>query len=343
MNKNKNKISLPKAERINLLSYIRAIDKSGKDPNIAITNKIEEYTKRKKRKLKKICIKVKDVTSSGGRLIDGLKDAGIINQKERYILENSKDGLAAGIDKIISQSKNSGKIMLGIFMFLGPIVAIAAALLIFHQPVKNIVVGVTAPIRSAGATPPPIPPYLLDPHMYILLNIVLWFVIISTFFFMRFMKEYRPSEYIKSIPIIEQEYAIDILDSIKTLIASGGMNLSDAAIALNTGAEDTIKRKIYSRIIERTRLGKRNLSEVLEEFGFSYSVISALKIGEDSGDLNAGIEIALEDLTNRYKRNISIYLKASFWAGQLGMMGIALKPMVDILMLMSIGQMNFQL
>ena len=338
-----NSISISNSDRINILSYIKAIDKSGKDPNIAIKNKISEYKMRKKKKLRRVCEKVAEITSRGGRLIDGLYEAGIINQKEYYILLNSKDGLAAGIEKVINQSKNTGKLMFGVLMFLGPIVAIAAALLIFHGPVKDIVEGVTAPMREAGATPPPIPNYLVDPHMYILLNIGIWILIISTVLFMKFLKETRPKEYIKSIPIMEQEYSIDILESLKTLISSGGMNLSDAAVALSKGASDSIKKKIYEKIIERTRSGKISLSETLEEFGFSYNTISALKIGEDGGDINAGIEIALEDLKERYKRNISLYLKASFWGGQFGMMMVAMKPMVDILMLMSVGQMNFQL
>ncbi len=341
--KKKFKISMPAKERINLLSYIRAIDKSGKNPNIAISNKIEEYKRRKKRRLRKVCERVRETTLSGEKLINGLYEAGIINKKELYILQNSKDGLAPGIDKIIDSSKESGKIMLGVFMFLGPIVALAAALLIFHEPVKKIVVGVSAPIRDAGATPAPIPAYLLDPTMYIILNIVIWLIIISVIIFMKLLKEYNPKEYIKSLPIMEQEYSIDILGSIRTLIASGGMNLSDAATALSEGSEDSIKEKVYLKIIEQTQLGKRNLSTVLEMFGFSYSTVSALQIGEDGGDLKAGIDIALEDLTARYKRNISIYLKACFWGGQLGMMGIAMKPMVDILMLMSVGQMSFEL
>jgi len=334
---------LPKKERDNLLLYIKAIDKSGKDPNLAIKNKIEEYTIRKKKKYKKIMERVNDVTSRGGRLIDGLEKAGIITQQEYFILLNSKDGLAAGIDKIIDKSKSSKKMLMGVVMFLGPIIAIATALLVFHPQVKDIVVGVTAPIRDAGGTPAPIPEYLLDPHAYIMLNIGLWFLIITTVIFLKFLKATRPKDYIKSFPLIEQEIMIDILSSIQTLRAGGGMNLANAAEALRKGADDSIKRKIYEKIVEQARDGKNDMSKVMSTFGVSYNTISALKIGEDSSDFDAGVNIALEDLMGRYDRNISLYLKTAFWGGQFGMMGIAMKPMVDILMLMSVGQMNFQI
>lgn len=337
------KVKISNKERNNLLSYIKAIDKSGKDPNKAITNKIEEYTMRKKHKLKAQMEGVLDYTSRGGRLVEALYENNIINQQELYVLLNAKDGLASGIEKIIENSKNSGRFKFGIMMFLGPILAIAGALLAFHDPVKGIVIGVTEPMRSAGATPPPIPEYLVDPYMYIVTNIAIWTVLIGSIIFIQILKKKKPALYLKTIPILEEEFTLDVLKSLKTLMEGGGINLSDAANALTKGSTDPIKHDLYQSIVTRTKNGKQKLSDALSEFGINYNTISALKIGEDGNDIAAGIDIALEDLESRYKRDIGIYLRLCFWGGQLGMMFVAMKPMVDILMLMSVGQMNFEL
>lgn len=337
------KVTIGTRERNNLLSYIKAIDKSGKDPNQAISNKIEEFTIRKKHTLRKQMEGVQDFTSRGGRLVEALYANNIINQQELYILLNAKDGLANGIEKIIENSKNSGRFKLGLIMFLGPIVAIAAALLAFHAPVKDIVIGVTEPMRSAGATPPPIPEYLIDPHMYIIVNIGIWLTIFGSVTIMMFLRKTKPAIYLKTIPILEEEFTLDILKSLKTLMEGGGMNLSNAANALTKGASDPIKHALYQSIVDRTKNGQQKLSDALAEFGINYNTISALRIGEDGNDISAGINIALDDLEERYKRDIGIYLRLAFWGGQIGMMLIAMKPMVDILMLMSVGQMNFEL
>jgi len=337
------KITISNAQRINLLSYIKAIDKSGKDVNQAIKNKLDEFVILKKKRLANQMRSIMEFTGKGGRLIEGLYECNIINKQELYILVNSKTGLADGIEKIINNSKNSGKMMLGVSMFLLPILAIAGALLLFHGQVKDIVIGVTAPMREAGATPPPIKDYLIDPTTYIIVNIGLWLIIGAVFGLMLYLKKYQPKEYLKSIPILEQEFTIDVLNSLKTMMDGGGMNLSDAAKALEIGSTDNIKKLVYGNIVSRTRRGQQRLSDALWELGVSYNTVSALKIGEDGNDIVVGINIALDDLEARYKRNVGIYLRVAFWGGQFGMMGIAIKPMVDILMLMSVGQMNFEL
>lgn len=335
--------SMPKAERINFLLFVKAIDKYGKDPSVAVLSKIEEYEERKKKKLRKLMESIQISLSGGNRFIEALYDNSVITLQEYYILLNSKDGLASGIDKIITDGKKSGKITLGLMMFLAPIIALATALLVFHGAVKDIVIGVTAPMREAGATPPPIPEYLIDPKMYILVNIMIWVIIIGTWLFMKMLKKSNPSLYLKSLPILEEEFSIDVLYSLKTLMSGGGMNLAMAAKALLAGADDSIKKDLYANIVSKTTDGSTELSKIMANYGVRYSTLASLRLGEKSNDIVEGIDMAVEFLEEKYNRDIAIFLRVAFWGGQFGMMGIAMKPMVDILMLMSVGQMNFEL
>jgi hypothetical protein len=198
------------------------------------------------------------------------------------------------------------------------------------------------PIRSAGGTPPPIPHYLIDNTTYIVWNSVFFTIVIGATVTMFIIKRSFPRYYLRIIPIIEEEYIMDILKSIKAISAGGGINLSNAAKALSNGEGDNIKRLLLETIVQRTAKGQEKISDVLEEFGANYNTISSLKIGEDSRDINIGLNIALDDLESRYNRDISFFLKASMWGGQLGMIAIAGKPIIDIMLLLSVGQLNFQ-
>jgi len=334
---------MPKAERINFLLFVKAIDKYGKDPSVAVSSKMEEYQERKKKKFLKTMENIQLSLSGGTRFVEALYENGIVSLQEYYILINSKDGLATGIDKIIVAGKKTGKIQLGLILLITPIVVLATALLVFHGAVKDIVVGVTAPIVEAGATPPPIPEYLINPKMYILLNITMWIVIIGSFIFFKLLKKSRPDLYLTTLPIVEEEFSIDILSSLKTLMSGGGMNLSLAAQALYYGSTDSIKKQLYKDIVDKTKDGSTELSKVMAKYGIRYSTLASLRLGEKSNDIVEGIDMAVEYLEEKYNRDIAMFLKIAFWGGQFGMMGIAMKPMVDILMLMSVGQMNFQL
>lgn len=336
-----NILKFPKKEKFYVLSYIRAIANAGIDEKKGILNKYNEYVLRKQGYLTFKMEKAKRAIESGKKIAIAMEDAGIINQRELHILLTSKGGLVAGIDKILEVSRRSNKSKVALMLLLIPPTIITVALLVFHDSVKQIIVNMMKPLVSAGATPPPIPSYLNDPTLYINGNIA-WFTLMIVFFGgMAFLKKYKPYRFMKVIPIIEEEYTIDILKSLQSVMEGGGINLSNAAKALANGETDSIRKGIFERIVARTGAGKEKLSDVFDEFGVNYNTISSIKIGEDSNDLSIGLNIALEDIEVRYNRDIKIFIQFGLWGGQLAMLGIALKPMIDIMMLMSVSQLNF--
>jgi len=336
-------IKFPQTEKFNLLNYIRAISKSGKKEDLSIKNKIYEYKRRKKFFLAFILEEVYAHLTRGKRFAQALKAANLINDKEYHILITAKGGLAQGIEKIIETSSKSHKSKAALMLLFVPPSIILVALLATHDMVKGVLENMLQPIKSAGGTPPPIKDYLLDPTMYIYVNAGYFSIIILIILIYILVKKYSPKNFMKILPIIEEEYTLDILKSLKTVTAGGGINISNAAKALANGEPDNIKKQIFQLIVERTSKGKKELSSVLEEFNVNYNTISAIKIGEDSNDINVGLDIALEELEKRYEKDISLFLKIGLWGGQISMIGIAMKPMIDIMLLMSVGQLNFQI
>jgi type II secretory pathway component PulF len=332
----------PASEKFYLLNYIKAISNSGQDEKLAINNKIEEYSKRNKPFLALTLRSVKEEIDRGKKFAIALKNAGLLTEREYHILVNSKGGMSQGIDKIIETNKKSSKSMAAFMLLFLPPSIMLLALLFGHDAVKGVLNNMLAPIRDSGGTPPPIPEYLMDPSTYIFFNVLYFTILFGAIFGMVMIKKFMPKKYLRIIPIIEEEYMLDILKSIKTVTMGGGINMANAAKALASGEPNNIKRLLLEKIVERTSFGKERISEVFEEFGANYNTVSSLKIGEDSNNINIGLDIALDDLESRYERDIKTFLKIGMWGGQLGMIGIAGKPLIDIMLLMSVGQLNFQ-
>lgn len=336
-------IKFSQKEKFYLLNYIRAISKSGQDEKKAVANKLYEYKQRKKFILEHILKKVKVEVDKGKSFADALKTSGIINDREFHILRTAKGSLANGIDKIIETNQKSSKSMAGFLLLFIPPSIMLLTLLFTHDMVKDVLNAMMNPIVSSGGTPPPMADYLVSNTMYIFFNSVYFSILIGGIVGMQIVKNYYPKKYLKIIPIIEEEYVMDILKSLKAITTGGGINMANAAKALSTGESNNVKYLLLQKIVERTSLGKEKISEVFEEFGANYNTISALKLGEDSNNINLGLDIAIEDIETRYKRDIKFFITSCMWGGQLGMIGIAGKPMIDIMLLMSVGQLNFEL
>lgn len=335
-------IKFPEADKFYLLNYIKAISNSGQDEKLSVKNKIYEYRKRQKWFLVFMLEEVKREIEKGKRFAVALKSAGIINDREFHILITSKGRLSLGIDKIIETSSKSHKSKAAFFLLVLPPSIMLLILLFSHGFVKGVLENMLEPIRSAGGTPVKIPDYLIDPTTYTYVTVAYFFIMFSIILAYFLIKRFKPKIFLKIIPIIEEEYTLDILTSLKTIMSGGGINISNAAKALANGEPDNIKREIFSSLVEATSRGKKELSSILEEYNVNYNTISSIKIGEDSNNIDIGLNIAIDELEKRYERDIKLYLKIGMWGGQLAMIGIAGKPMIDIMLIMSVGQLDFK-
>lgn len=336
-------LKFPEIEKFRLLNKIKAIANSGQEEKKAIENKIIEYKKLKKYHLAYILEKIKKETDNGKKLIEALHIAKIINEGEYYILKNTKGSISIGIEKIIENHSKANKAKVGFLLMLLPPGILLVALLLSHEQVKNVLNNMMSPIVSAGATPPEIPNYLLDNTIYLVFNILFFGLIILSIIGLYVVKNYYPKKYLKLIPILQKEYMLDLLKSIQNVSRGGGMNISNTAKALSMGQKNNIKKLILEEIVEKTAHGKIYISDILDKYGINYSICSNIAIGEDAGNINNGLLIAINELETEYEKDINLFLKASMWIGQISMILIAMKPMIDIMLLVSIGPLNFKI
>lgn len=337
------KIRLTKKEKFYFLNLLRAISLAGQDEKRAIESKLEEYRRKGYIPGRIIMEKIYKDVLKGKSLVNSLYAHNVLTEREYHILKNSRDGLAKGIERILETQKRNQKSKSAFALLLAP-PGIMLLTLYFSQPtVYGIIHKMLEPIRSAGATPPPIPAYMKDPTIYLMGNILFFGILTAVFITMYVIKKKFPKKYLSIFPIIEEEYTYDIIRSLKTVMEGGGLNLSNAAKALAMGEYDNVRKSIFNDIYENIMKGKVQMHQVLEEYNVNYNTVSAIKIGEDAKDLNLGLAIALEDIKKRYERDIEIFMKVGMWGGQLAMLGIAIKPMIDILLIMSIGQLNFKI
>lgn len=334
-------LKFPEVEKFRLLNKIKAISNSGQEEKKAILNKIIEYKKMKKHHLVYILEKIKHETDNGKKLVEALYQVKIINAGEYYILKNTKGSIAIGIDKIIENHNKSSKSKVGFLLMLIPPAVILVALLFSHGKVKDVLHNMMAPIVAAGAKPPEIPEYLMDNTTYIIFNVLFFGLIIAIFITIRVIKYKYPKKYLGVFPIIQEEYMLDLLKSIQNVSRGGGMNISNTAKALSMGQADNVKKLILDEIVEKTANGQVFISPILDAYSVNYSICSNIGIGEDAGDINNGLLIAITELEAEYEKDIKVFLKAGMWIGQLSMIGIAMKPMIDIMLLVSVGPLNF--
>ncbi len=338
-----NFLKFSESEKFRLLNKIKAISNSGQEEKKAIINKITEFEKRKKYNLVYILNKVKNEIDNGKKIVDALYECKIINAGEYYILKNTKGSIAIGIDKIIEiHSKSSKSLMAFILMLLPPAIMLVA-LLASHGEVKEVLDNMMKPIISAGATPPEMPHYLVDNTNYIIFNVAFFGFLILSAISLYVIKNYFPKKYLTIFPIIQQEYMLDLLKAIQNVSKGGGMNISNTAKALAMGQSNNVKKLILEEIVDETQNGRIYISHILDAYGVNYSVCSNISIGEDAGNINNGLLIAISELESEYNRNIKLFLKSGMWIGQISMILIAMKPMIDIMILVSVGPLNFKL
>jgi hypothetical protein len=338
MSKYKN--PMPYAEKYRVLNYLRNLDKVG-NMKRGIELKQEEYTKRKKWGPLFVINKVNKHLKSGKDIVEAMFRANLINSRERQVFEKSRTFSEATEQILDLQSKKSKSIM-GFMLLLIPIGAILVLLLTTREMVNKVLTDMMKPIVAAGATPPPLPVYMESPLMYGLGNIAFFGGLLVVFLFMRYNKKHSPKVYFKTIPIFEEEYSFNIIHSLKSMLKSG-TSLSDSAKILLDGEDDNIKKKIYGEIVESTKKGVVSLADIFENNGINYSTVSLIKMGEDSGRMEEALNSAYNEIETRYNRDIKIFNTACMWGGQLGMIFISMKPMIDIMLLTSVGQLNFQL
>lgn len=326
-------------EKTFLLMYIKETELNGSPVEESLYYKLAEFIERQKWDTAFIMNEVITIKKKGLKIDLSLFKAGILTQKEYQTLSKARS-LKDGINQIIDNKNKASKSMVGFLLLFAPPYIMITVLYFTHGLVKGVVDNMLAPIVQAGGTPPPLPNYLIDDSTYLFFMLLLYgggAVVMGILFF---LKHKNPKTYLKILPIIENEYTENILRDIQSL-QDAGISLAESVEILLIGEKNIIKKNMYKELANNLKHGKINFTSVLRKYGVNYNTIALISMGENNR-FKEVMKSALNNIEERYKRNINVFLKSAFWIGQIAMMGIAMKPMVDLLLLMSIGQMNFQ-
>jgi len=323
-----------------LLVYIKALHKAGFTITKAIETKLYSL-KEKDPFAKQLKIALNEISKKGTNELEALFLAKVLDEQEKMILSEAKGNLPIAIDQIIAKNKGSKasfKIYSSIF---GPPLIALVLLLSTHGLVKDIVAAVFEPMKQAGAKSDDFPEYLVNIKYYIMWNIFAFSIFFSFIGTVFYLKKFNYGKFLWMMPFARKEYAIDILYYLKTSLSSG-VTLAKATESLSKKEKNNIKRYVYSKIFNLFKTGRtKNIHQVFEDLHFDKHIVASLKLAEDSKDLIAPIEAAYEAAMEDYALKLKKWTILSKIIGQTLMMVVLFKPMVDLLLLMSIKQLNF--
>jgi len=340
-----NKIS--KWDKNNFLLTIQSQIEAGEYNFIKMTDiLITYYMKIRKKYMAKVLQNLKSHLVKGTKISTALFKAGIINENEKDILEKAKS-LDKGLERIININKTDSQIVIGMLLLLSPPLILITALLIGRPYIEQILTNMVQPIIDVGGQPPPLPPYLTDNKILLMWNILMWGATIVYFGMLYLFSKSKPKYYFQLLPLLNYKYSYEILKNIKDFIDSG-LSVSDTVEILSKIEKNPIKRNMYREMSKRFKQGRNDpISSVLEENGINLITVMLVQQGEmgtGSGkNYHKYITIAEHEADVKYHKYVKTFVKASFWIGQFLMMGVALKPLVDVLLYTSIQQMNFKL
>jgi len=333
-------LKLKKNDKNFILINLKYTEKSGASLRKGIINKIREMRMKKDFLLEYLLLKVLYYMDVRGiKIVEAMKKAGLITQKEHSILTKSRS-FSDGIDQITNMEKRKSLLLVYNILLLAPMYLSLLALLFTHGLVKKTLMGMVEPMIKAGGTPPPLPHYMEDISTYIYINIFFFtilFIILGVYYY---LKHFNITLYFKIFKFNEQEIMLDILYNIESLTNSG-INITDSVNILLESETNNVKKEIYKQIFIAFEKGNIQLSSIFEFYNVNYQTIGLINIGEETRNIKTTLSLAYLALREVFEKNMKIYGKIAFYFGQILMGMVILKPIIDILLYTSIQQLNF--
>jgi len=329
-----------KRQKAFILILLKYTEKSGASLRTGIINKIKEARNKKNVLIEYILMRVlyyMDI--EGYKIVDAMFAGGLINQKEKSILQKSRT-FSQGINQITNLDKRKSKLVIYNLMLFGPFYIALVVLLATHSTVKNVLMSMVKPIVDAGGKAPPLPHYMQDPSLYIFYNVAFFTLLFGVLGFYYYCKYYNLPLYFKVFILNEQEKVLEILENLSSLLNSG-INMTDSVKILLDDEKDIVKKKLYSEIYKNFIKGNIELSQIFEYYNVDYSTIGLISTGENTHNITETLKNAKDSLEESYNLYMKIYGKIAFTGGQLLMGVVIIKPIIDILLYTSIQQLNF--
>jgi len=332
--------SIDQEERELLLKFFAKGIERGISLNLLIKVKSEEYTLSGKIEYLKLMNNLlKKVNDDGENITKSMYELNIINDYEFSILDSSPR-MDDALEYILGSNSNNrqmNKIILS--LFLPPL--LGSLILIIGQPyLYELGHSIVDPINNlAKESNIQIPVYLNDKITFIKMFIIFLLTTIGFLSFMKIIKRYYIKQYFQLFPFTEKETTLEIMTNIYNLHKTG-FSIGQSIDMLSKQNTKSFNNKIFSEMNDVLKTGNMNLHLILNKYGFDPFTVGLFKIAETTSDFKEMLEDIITYNNERY--NIMLKRLKTFvpLIGQLLMTAVILKPILDLIMLSTVGIMN---
>lgn len=329
-----------KKEREYLFIYLSQGIKNGLTTISLLESILESY---KKKNDQFYYTKIKEIISymqnDGLAEAEAFYKANMIDKMESKILE-SADSLDHGFEDINTQTKNKNNFNTAIIFLFFPALLVSFGYIIFQPELKFWALKLVEPVSQYSTSQIPIPEYFEDRTAFIIVFLSIVGIMLSTFMILNLLKKYYTKYYFYFIVFAQREFIINTFNIIYRL-KKIGFSLIEAIDYIIEETKDKTYRKIYIEFKEHLMSGENNIHVILEKYYIDDATISYLRSGEMNNSMDAGIKMLLDYNEYKYNKTLNQMIKYLPFVGEIIMTLILLKPLLDLILLSTIGVMDF--
>jgi len=271
-----------------------------------------------------------------------LYQVGLLSENEYLIISNYND-LYIGLELVLKMNKQKNNFSWAITLFFFPSFIVLLGLLIFQPELKAFAYNALEPINSQSKTLIKIPAYLEDRTAYSIgLTLFITFYVFIMYS-INMVKRFKPTKFFKFFRLAEKEFIVNTFSALINLRKSGKSYIQSYKILSET-TKDILTRTFYLKIYEASKEGNNaSLYLIGKEYNMNKFNLSYLKIGTVNNDLDTTIETIYDYNLEIYQKQIKRLVKFLPLIGEIIMTIILLKPLIDIIMVTTVGAMDFTL
>jgi hypothetical protein len=269
-----------------------------------------------------------------------LRNNNWINEYEFNVLRFSKTEYD-GLEYIIEQQKNINNIGYAIMMLFLPAMFVSTAYFIFQPDMAAFTNQLLEPINNLSKKPIEIPAYMKDRTMFGLIA----FSIYATFFGIVYMlirlKNENPKMYFKVFPLVEKEFILNTVTPLYNFLIKG-ISFGEAVPLIYSDKKGSmLTKRIYSDMDDMLKRGDKRVYKVFQKYGIDKRTVAFLKIGAENDALVSSLKNIIDYNQTSYDKTVKRLVFTLPLIGQIIMVFILLIPLIDIILLTTVGVMSF--
>lgn len=300
------------------------------------------FTKEDKQyQLSKILEKIlNDIEEKGIDFSSSLRDNGIITSAEYDILRYSTE-YYTGLEFLIESNTHGKNLKYAILLLFLPSIVVSTLYFVFQPQLLDFVYQLLIPVNSVSSTEIPIPAYLKDRKIFGIIMFLTYFFCGFVFYLQWILKRKNPKLFFNLFPLVEKEFIINTMTPLLNLI-NIGMSPGKAISTLMNN-NDPLVLRIYGEMNELMKLGNKEIHKIFRKYKMDKATTTYMKIGENTSSFPEALKSIIEYNKEQYNKTIKRLLFILPLSGELIMVGILLFPLINIIMLTTVGVMQFNI